>query len=99
MLDAGMVQRVIGSLREQPAADPLSVLSDQEKKVLELIGEGRHQPTDRRTHVPGRKDDKELRVIPSHQAGHATAHTGGRILRPAERKSGLIAADTSFNNS
>lgn len=40
MLDAGMVQRVIGSLREQPAADPLSVLSDQEKKVLELIGEG-----------------------------------------------------------
>ncbi|MDX6394692.1 MAG: hypothetical protein QOJ73_5755 [Streptosporangiaceae bacterium] len=40
MLDAGMVQRVIGSLREQPAADPLSVLSDQEKRVLELIGEG-----------------------------------------------------------
>ena len=40
MLDAGMVQRVIGMLREQPAADPLSVLSDQEKRVLELIGEG-----------------------------------------------------------
>lgn len=40
MLDAGMVQRVIGRLREQPAADPLSVLSDQEKRVLELIGEG-----------------------------------------------------------
>ena len=35
-----MVQRVIGRLREQPAADPLSVLSDQEKRVLELIGEG-----------------------------------------------------------
>ena len=40
MLDAGMVQRVIGRLREQPAADPLSALSDQEKRVLELIGEG-----------------------------------------------------------
>ena len=40
MLDADMVQRVIGRLREQPAADPLSVLSDQEKRVLELIGEG-----------------------------------------------------------
>jgi DNA-binding NarL/FixJ family response regulator len=40
MLDAGLVQRVIGRLREQPAADPLSVLSDQEKRVLELIGEG-----------------------------------------------------------
>jgi DNA-binding NarL/FixJ family response regulator len=40
MLDAGMVQRMIGKLREQPAADPLSALSDQEKRVLELIGEG-----------------------------------------------------------
>jgi DNA-binding NarL/FixJ family response regulator len=40
MLDAGVVQRMIGKLREQSAADPLSVLSDQEKRVLELIGEG-----------------------------------------------------------
>lgn len=40
MLDAGMAQRVIGKLREQPAADPLSALSDQEKRVLELIEEG-----------------------------------------------------------
>lgn len=40
MLDAGMVQRMIGKLREQPAADPLPALSDQEKRVLELIGEG-----------------------------------------------------------
>jgi DNA-binding NarL/FixJ family response regulator len=40
MLDAGMVQRMIGKLREQPAADPLSALSDQEKIVLELIGDG-----------------------------------------------------------
>lgn len=40
MLDAAMVQRVIGRLREQPPDDPLSALSDQEKKVLDLIGEG-----------------------------------------------------------
>ena len=39
-LDASMVRRVIGRLREQPARDPLSVLSDQEKRVLELVGEG-----------------------------------------------------------
>ena len=39
-LDASMVQRVIGRLREQPAPDPLSALSDQEKRVLELVGEG-----------------------------------------------------------
>ena len=40
MLDAATAQRVIARLREQPAADPLSALTDQEKKVLELIGEG-----------------------------------------------------------
>ena len=40
MLDAGMVQRMIGKLREQPVADPLSALSGHEKRVLELIGEG-----------------------------------------------------------
>jgi DNA-binding NarL/FixJ family response regulator len=40
MVDAGTAQRMIDKLREQPAADPLSVLSDQEKRVLELIGEG-----------------------------------------------------------
>jgi DNA-binding NarL/FixJ family response regulator len=40
MLDAGMAQRMLRRLREQPAADPLSALSDQEKRVLQLIGEG-----------------------------------------------------------
>ena len=40
MLDSGMTQRVIARMREQPAADPLSALSDQEKRVLELIAEG-----------------------------------------------------------
>ena len=40
MLDSGMTQRVIARMREQPATDPLSALSDQEKRVLELIAEG-----------------------------------------------------------
>ena len=39
-LDSATARRVITRLREQPAADPLSALSDQEKRVLELIGEG-----------------------------------------------------------
>jgi two-component system response regulator DevR len=40
-LDAEATRRVMARLREQAAGvDPLSALTDQEKKVLELIGEG-----------------------------------------------------------
>jgi two-component system response regulator DevR len=41
MLDAHATQRVMERLRERMAGvDPLSSLTDQEKRVLELIGEG-----------------------------------------------------------
>jgi len=41
MLDAHATQRVMERLREQiGGVDPLSALTDQEKRVLELIGEG-----------------------------------------------------------
>jgi DNA-binding NarL/FixJ family response regulator len=41
MLDAHATQRVMQRLRERMASvDPLSALTDQEKRVLELIGEG-----------------------------------------------------------
>jgi DNA-binding NarL/FixJ family response regulator len=41
MLDAHATQRVMERLRERMAgADPLSALTEQEKRVLELIGEG-----------------------------------------------------------
>jgi DNA-binding NarL/FixJ family response regulator len=41
MLDAQSTQRVMERLRERVAGvDPLSALTDQEKRVLELIGEG-----------------------------------------------------------
>ena len=41
MLDAHATQRVMERLRERVASvDPLSALTEQEKRVLELIGEG-----------------------------------------------------------
>jgi two-component system response regulator DevR len=41
MLDAEATRRVMGRLRERSASvDPLETLTDQEKRVLELIGEG-----------------------------------------------------------
>jgi len=41
MLDANATKRVMERLRERMAGvDPLSALTEQEKRVLELIGEG-----------------------------------------------------------
>jgi two-component system, NarL family, response regulator DevR len=41
ILDPFASRQVMARLREHAAADPVAVLSDQEKRVLELIGEGR----------------------------------------------------------
>jgi DNA-binding NarL/FixJ family response regulator len=40
ILDPFASRRVMARLREHAAADPVAALSDQEKRVLELIGEG-----------------------------------------------------------
>jgi len=40
LLDARSTAHVLARLREKQAADPLDVLTDQERKILELIGEG-----------------------------------------------------------
>ena len=40
LLDARSTAHVMARLREKQAADPLDVLTDQERRILELIGEG-----------------------------------------------------------
>jgi two-component system, NarL family, response regulator DevR len=40
LLDARSTAHVLARLREKQAADPLDVLTDQERKILDLIGEG-----------------------------------------------------------
>jgi DNA-binding NarL/FixJ family response regulator len=40
VLDPLASRRVMARLREHAAADPIAALSDQEKKVLDLVGEG-----------------------------------------------------------
>jgi DNA-binding NarL/FixJ family response regulator len=40
MLDREAVGRVMARMREQAAADPLAELTDQERRILELIGQG-----------------------------------------------------------
>ena len=40
LLDARSTAHVMAQLRDQRAADPLDVLTEQERKILDLIGEG-----------------------------------------------------------
>ncbi len=40
LLDARSTAHVLARLREKPAADPLDVLTEQERRILDLIGEG-----------------------------------------------------------
>jgi DNA-binding NarL/FixJ family response regulator len=40
LLDARSTAHVLAKLRDKQAADPLDVLTDQERRILELIGEG-----------------------------------------------------------
>jgi DNA-binding NarL/FixJ family response regulator len=40
LLDARSTAHVMARLRDKQAADPLDVLTDQERRILELIGEG-----------------------------------------------------------
>lgn len=40
LLDAKRTAHMLATLREKPTADPLDVLTDQERRILDLIGEG-----------------------------------------------------------
>ena len=40
MIDAGVTERVMRRLRSEDADDPLATLTDQERRILELVGEG-----------------------------------------------------------
>ena len=58
-------------------------LTEQERKILDLIGEGLTNRVDRRAAAPRREDDQELRLQPALQAGHGAA-LAGRRLRGAD---------------
>jgi DNA-binding NarL/FixJ family response regulator len=40
LLDSKSTANVLARLRAKPAADPLAALTDQERRILDLIGEG-----------------------------------------------------------
>ena len=77
MLDAGTTAQVMERLRTgSRTEDPLSSLTEQERRILDLIGEGPHEPADRRAFVPRGKDSQELRIEPTREIGAATTHAG-----------------------
>ena len=90
LLDPVLTQELFDRLRkDQEAESRLTVLTPQERKVLELIAPGPVEPPDRRAALPGRGDGQELRLEPAVEARHAPPHRGGRLRRRPGRAQGL----------
>ena len=95
LLDPNVTARVLERLRKGPEEDErLARLTEQERKILDLIAEGLDEPPDRRADVPRREDGEELRVEPAVEARHGTAHRGRGVRREAgaEEQAGRITA-------
>ncbi len=60
-------------------SDPLAGLSDQERVLLDLLGEGLTNKQIAAQDVPGGEDGQELRVPTVGQARHGTPHPGGGV--------------------
>ena len=76
LLDSRATEALMQRIRSDRTADPLAELSDQERAVFDLIGEGAHQPGDRRAIVPRGEDGQELRDASALEAGHAASYSG-----------------------
>ncbi len=81
-LDPLASRQVMMRLRERmTSVDPVASLSAQEKRVLELIGEGLTNRQIAERMFLAEKTVKNYVSVPAHQAGHASALTGCRIRR------------------
>ena len=69
-------------MRDQATrSDPLAGLTAQERKILELIGEGlTNRQIGERMFLA--EDGEELCLGAVHQARHGAAHPGGRVRVP-----------------
>ena len=87
LLDPAVTAQVLERLR-RPEDDELAGLSEQERRILDLIAEGLTNRADRRAHVPRREDREELRVQPVHEDGYAARRTqaAAYAARLAERR-------------
>ena len=93
LLDPEAASRVMRRMRDQAgAADPLAGLTAQERRILELIGEGLTNRQIGERMYPGREDGQELRFGAVRQAGYGTPHAGRRLRRPCFRGSGRVKA-------
>ena len=71
--------------RRRPASDRLGLLTDQERTVLRLIGEGLTNRQIGDAHGPGGEDGEELHQPPAGQARPRAAHAGGDPRHGAAR--------------
>ena len=86
LLDPAVTARVLERLRTGIRQDErLARLTEQERKVLDLIAEGLTNRADRRAAAPRREDGEELRDLGALEARHDSAHRSGRLRNPSSR--------------
>ena len=83
LLDPSLSARVMDRLRAGSAQDPrLAGLTAQERRVLDLLADGKTNRQIAVRDVPRREDGQELREQPARQDGDAPPHRGRGVRRP-----------------
>ncbi len=86
MLDPAVTAQVLERVRNGPPVDKeLEALTEQEQKILDLIGEGLTNRQIAERDVPRREDGEELRLVAARQARADQPHPG-RDLRDQARR-------------
>lgn len=82
LFDPVVKARIVKNLADPRLRDPRSApLTDQERKVLSLIGEGLTNREISDADVPGREDDHDLRVVDVGEDGIPVSDSGGGLRR------------------
>ena len=85
-----------GCATRPTATDPLAGLTEQERQILELIGEGLTNRQIGERMFLAEKTVKNYVSQPARQARHGAAHPGRRVRRPPRRA--RAREDTPFND-
>ena len=78
LIDPALTAGVMERLRGKQEDERIAKLSPQERRILDLIAEGKTNRQIGDRDVPGGEDGKKLCIQPAPENGFFTAHRGGR---------------------
>ena len=85
LIDPALTAGVMERLRGKQEDERIAKLSPQERRILDLIAEGKTNRQIGDGDVPGRENGQKLRVQPAPENGFFTTHGGGRLRDSLQR--------------